>query len=114
VNPLSGGGIINAMKAGRIAGRHAAEAIRAGDTSAQRLEACHAEWMALLGEDHRLYYRIKKTLGTFDDAFFNALARTVNGIAPEKRSVGRVFAHALVKHPSLLPIAARLFLEATL
>lgn len=114
VNPLSGGGIINAMKAGRIAGRHAAEAIRAGDTSARRLEACHAEWMALLGEDHRLYYRIKETLNTFDDAFFNALARTVNGIAPEKRSVGRVFAHALVKHPSLLPIAAKLFLEAAL
>jgi hypothetical protein len=87
VNPLSGGGIINAMKAGRIAGRHAAEAIRAGDTSARRLEACHAEWLALLGEDHRLYYRIKETLNTFDDAFFNALARTVGGIPADKRRV---------------------------
>ncbi|MEK7667179.1 MAG: hypothetical protein AAB409_00855, partial [Gemmatimonadota bacterium] len=108
----SGGGIINAMKAGRIAGRGAAEAIRAGDTSARRLQASHDEWMALLGQDHLLYYRVKETLNTFDDPFFNALARTVNGIPPEKRSLGRVFAHALVHHPSLLPIAARLFLES--
>lgn len=112
INPLSGGGIINAMKAGRIAGRVAAAAIRAGDTSARRLQASHDEWMALLGQDHLLYYRVKETLNTFDDPFFNALARTVNGIPPEQRSLGRVFAHALVRHPSLLPIAARLFLES--
>ena len=114
VNPLSGGGIITAMKAGRIAGRLAARAVRDGDTSAARLQAYHAEWMALLGEDHRLYYRIKEALNTFDDAFFNALSRTVNGIPPAKRSLGRVFAQALVRHPSLLPLAARLFVEAAL
>ena len=112
VNPLSGGGIITAMKAGRIAGRVAAHALRDGDTSAARLERYHAEWLALLGEDHRLYYRIKEALNTFDDAFFNALARTVNGIPAPKRSLGRVFAQALVRHPSLLPLAARLFVEA--
>src|SRR5437879_6100860 len=32
INPLSGGGIVNAMKAGRLAGRVATAAIRAGDT----------------------------------------------------------------------------------
>src|SRR5437879_11006588 len=39
INPLSGGGIGNAMKAGRLAGGVAAAAIRAGDTSASRLSA---------------------------------------------------------------------------
>jgi digeranylgeranylglycerophospholipid reductase len=112
VNPLSGGGIVTAMKAGRIAGRVAAHAVRDGDTSAARLERYAAEWMALLGEDHRLYYRIKEAFNTFDDAFFNALARTVNGIPPAKRTVARVFTQALLHHPSLLPLAARLFLEA--
>lgn len=112
VNPLSGGGIVTAMKAGRIAGRVAAHAIRDGDTSAARLERYHTEWLALLGDDHRLYYRIKEALNTFDDDFFNALARTVNGIPAGKRSLGRVFAQALVRHPSLLPLAARLFVDA--
>ena len=41
INPLSGGGIVNAMKAGRLAGRTAAAAICAGDTSAGRLAAYH-------------------------------------------------------------------------
>src|SRR3989442_499739 len=50
INPLSGGGIVNAMKAGRLAGGVAAAAIRAGDTRASRRSAYHAEWMELLGD----------------------------------------------------------------
>ena len=109
INPLSGGGIINAMKAGRLAGRIAAEAICAGDTSERRLSAYHAAWMELLGDDHLKYYRIKQALDGVNDDFYNALARTVNRIPQEKRTLGRVFAHALFRHPQLIPVAARFF-----
>lgn len=109
INPLSGGGITNAMKAGRLAGKTAAAAICAGDTSERRLAAYHHAWMELLGEDHLKYYRIKQALETVDDEFFNKLARTVNKIPPEKRSIGRIFAHALIRHPQLIPVAARFF-----
>jgi len=110
INPLSGGGIVNAMKAGRLAGRTAAAAIREGDTSGQRLAAYHRAWMELLGEDHLKYYRIKQALEGLDDDFFNALARTVNGIPQRQRTLGRIFAHALLKHPQLIPVAARFFM----
>src|SRR3989454_35287 len=110
INPLSGGGIVNAMKAGRLAGGVAAAAIRAGDTSASRLSAYHAQWMELLGDDHLKYYRLKRALEDLDDQFFNSLARTANTIPPEKRSLGRIFAHALVRHPQLIPVAARFFI----
>src|SRR5438309_260655 len=110
INPLSGGGIVNAMKAGRLAGCTAAAAIRAGDTTARRLATYHHAWMALLGQDHLKYYRIKQALETVDDAFFNALARTVNAIPQERRTLGRIFTHALVKHPQLIPVAARFFI----
>jgi digeranylgeranylglycerophospholipid reductase len=110
INPLSGGGIVNAMKAGRLAGRTAAAAICAGDTSADRLAAYHRDWMQLLGDDHLKYYRIKQALERLDDAFFNGLARTVNAIPREKRTLGRIFAQALVKHPQLIPVAARFFI----
>src|SRR2546425_222003 len=110
VNPLSGAGIVTAMKAGRLAGRVAAAAIREGDTGARRLSAYHQAWMELLGEDHRTYYRIKQALEGLDDRFYNALARTVNGIPEGKRSLRKVFAHALVKHPQLIPVAARYFI----
>jgi digeranylgeranylglycerophospholipid reductase len=109
INPLSGGGITNAMKAGRLAGCTAAAAIRARDTSEKRLSAYHNAWMKLLGEDHLKYYRIKQALEHMDDAFLNSLARTVNKIPHQKRSIGRIFAHALIKHPQLIPVAARFF-----
>lgn len=109
INPLSGGGIVNAMKGGRLAGRLAAAAIVEGDTSAKRLQRYHDDWMQLLGEDHIKYYRMKEALGKLDDGFFNGLARTANRIPVEKRTLGRIFAHALVNHPSLLPVAARFF-----
>src|SRR5437667_284553 len=77
INPLSGGGITNAMKAGRLAGRPAAAAIGAGGTSERRRSAYHKAWMAMLGEDHLTYYRIKQALEGVDDASFNKLARSV-------------------------------------
>jgi digeranylgeranylglycerophospholipid reductase len=109
INPLSGAGIVNAMKAGRLAGRTAAAAIRQGDTGAHRLSAYHQAWMDLLGDDHLKYYRIKQALDGLDDGCFNGLARTANVIPQDKRSLGRVFAHALVRHPQLIPVAARFF-----
>ena len=109
VNPLSGGGIVTAMKAARLAAETAVEALRAGDTSAARLQRYHQRWMALLGDDHVRFYRVKETLGKFDDGFYNQLARTVNGIPLEKRTLGRVFGAALLQHPSLLPVIARYF-----
>ena len=110
VNPLSGGGIVNAMKSGRLAGHTAAAAIRAGDTTAACLADYHRAWMDLLGDDHLKYYAIKQALERFDDGFFNRLARTVNAIPRERRSLGRIFAEALVRHPALLPVAARFFI----
>jgi digeranylgeranylglycerophospholipid reductase len=110
INPLSGGGIVNAMKAGRLAGGTAAAAIREGDTSAHRLSSYHGTWMKLLGEDHLKYYRIKQALENLSDDFFNGLAHTVNQIPLEKRTLGRIFTHALVRHPQLIPVAARFFL----
>jgi len=110
INPLSGGGIVNAMKAGRLAGGTAAAAIREGDTSAHRLSSYHDTWMKLLGEDHLKYYRIKQALENLSDDFFNGLAHMVNQIPLEKRTLGRIFTHALVRHPQLIPVAARFFL----
>ena len=109
VNPLSGGGIVNAMKAGRLAARTAVAALEARDVSAARLRRYHDDWMALLGDDHVRFYKIKEALNKFDDGFYNSLAQRLNGIAIERRTLGRIFATALVTHPSLIPVAARYF-----
>jgi digeranylgeranylglycerophospholipid reductase len=109
INPLSGGGIVNAMKAGRLAAETVLEAFAARDASAAFLQRYHDRWMSLLGDDHLRFHRLKDALGSFDDAFFNGLARTVNGIPEAKRSLRRIFAAALVRHPTLFPVVAKYF-----
>jgi digeranylgeranylglycerophospholipid reductase len=109
INPLSGGGIVNAMKAGRLAADTIADALQAGDTSAGRLQRYHERWMALLGDDHVRFHRVKNALATFDDAFFDGLARSVNRIPQEKRTLRRIFAAALTRHPTLLPVVVKYF-----
>jgi digeranylgeranylglycerophospholipid reductase len=109
INPLSGGGIVNAMKAGRLAAESIVVALAQGDTSAAALAPYHTRWMRLLGDDHVRFYEVKEALARFDDGFFDGLARTVNRIPERRRTLGRIFASALVRHPGLLPVIAKYF-----
>ncbi len=109
INPLSGAGIVTGMKAGRLAGRHAARALREGDASAAALRPYHDEWMALVGRDHAWYYRMNDAVHEMEDGALDRLARAANALPVRKRTLGRIFARALVRQPSLLPVAARFF-----
>ena len=109
INPLSGGGIVNAMKSGRLAAETTVVALRSGNTTARALESYHARWMRLLGDDHVRFYRVKEALARFDDAFYDNLARTVNRIPEPRRTLRRIFGEALVRHPTLLPVVAKYF-----
>jgi digeranylgeranylglycerophospholipid reductase len=60
VDPLTGGGIINGMVAGRLAAEVAVRAIGEGDTSAEALSAYEAGWQAGLGRRMARNYRIKE------------------------------------------------------
>ncbi len=80
VDPLTGGGIINAMAAGRLAARTAAEAIGEGDTSASRL-ACYAEaWHRERGRKMERNYRLRERFAPpsrADERFLQAFALAV-------------------------------------
>ena len=110
INPLSGGGIVNAMKAGRLAAETITGALAKGDTSAAALASYHTRWMRLLGDDHVRFYEVKEALARLDDGFFDGLARTVNRIPERRRTLGRIFASALVRHPGLLPVITKYFI----
>jgi len=60
VDPLTGGGIANAMLAGRLAAEVAAQAIAAGDTSAEALAQYEQRWMAGRGHKMARNYRLKE------------------------------------------------------
>jgi len=63
VDPLTGGGIANAMIAGRLAAEVAAKAIASGDTSAEALALYEERWMVGRGRKMARNYRLKERFG---------------------------------------------------
>jgi digeranylgeranylglycerophospholipid reductase len=59
VDPLTGGGIVNAMAAGQLAAQVAVEAIQAGDASAAFLQRYPAAWGRTNGRKLRRNYRLR-------------------------------------------------------
>lgn len=60
VDPLTGGGIINGMTAGRLAAQVAAQALDTGDTSARRLAAYHEQVDRTMGRHLARNYRLRQ------------------------------------------------------
>jgi len=83
VDPLTGGGIANAMLAGRLAAEVATQAVAAGDTSAEALAQYEKRWMAGRGRKMARNHRLKERFGpdqrTSPD-FLRVFAVAVGGV----------------------------------
>ncbi|MDI7276731.1 MAG: geranylgeranyl reductase family protein [Anaerolineae bacterium] len=66
VDPLTGGGITNAMLAGRLAAQVAVEAIAAGDASATRLARYQELWQQARGRKMERNYRLRERFAAAD------------------------------------------------
>jgi geranylgeranyl reductase family protein len=109
VNAYTGEGIYYAMVTGRHAGDAAAEAVAAGDASAQRLGVYEARWRAEIGEELADSVRIQRRL------FANpALADAIIQAASLDARLCRLFALVALGEASLrrhrLELAWRFFL----
>ncbi|HEC56268.1 MAG TPA: NAD(P)/FAD-dependent oxidoreductase [Candidatus Syntrophoarchaeum butanivorans] len=78
-DPLTGGGIINAMEAGTIAGEVAARAIEHGDTSAAGLEAYEKRWREGIGKKIGKMLRAKNVFFGLSDRELNAISASLQG-----------------------------------
>jgi digeranylgeranylglycerophospholipid reductase len=77
VDPLTGGGIANAMAAGQMAARIAVEAIVCGDTSAGFLARYEEQWQATAGRKLQRNYRLREKFPPArraDERFVHAFA----------------------------------------
>ncbi|UCF62207.1 MAG: geranylgeranyl reductase family protein [Anaerolineaceae bacterium] len=82
VDPLTGGGIINAMTAGRLAAEVAAEAVVLGDTSRVTLSQYVDRWNTSLGRKMKRNYRLRMKFSPedrHDERFLRAFALAVGG-----------------------------------
>ena len=82
VDPLTGGGIINAMLAGKLAAEVAAEALAGGDTSAAFLARYRERWQAGTGRKMQRNYRLRAAFPPerrSDERFVHAFALAAGG-----------------------------------
>ncbi len=109
VDPVTGGGIISGMHAGKLAGIRAAEAIRAGDVSDAFFQEYVKAWAKAGGKNHERLYKVKEAIYKFSDDDLNHIADKVLAVPDEKRTLVKIFSIALMRKPSLLLDVAGLF-----
>ncbi len=109
VNPISGGGISTALLSGRIAGEVAGAAIHAGDVSAKAMKDYPKRWHKAEGKTHEMLYKLKNTIFNLTDEEFEAIADAGLKVPVEKRTMITLFRAALVKKPSLILDAIKIF-----
>lgn len=109
-NPLSGGGIIPALEAGRLAGEVAAQALAEKDLSARSLSRYQRAWNQSLGRSYVRYYRLKEAVARLPDETLNATVRALRATDPHQLTLFQVFMTALRNRPSLILDIRHLFL----
>ncbi len=101
-NPLTGGGIVNALLAGKIAGRVAGEAVAERNVSKKRLSEYPKEWVKTEGKHNEIFYRIRSVVDRFKDEDLNRVARLLSAVPSEDRTAAHLFKTILFRHPKLL------------
>ncbi|WP_292469162.1 NAD(P)/FAD-dependent oxidoreductase [Methanolobus sp.] len=79
-DPITGGGIINAMEAGKIAGEVAYNAITKGDVSTKALQEYEDRWRGSIGYEINNSLIVKETFTDFTDNEINSLAHSLEGV----------------------------------
>ncbi|MDP8210966.1 MAG: NAD(P)/FAD-dependent oxidoreductase [Candidatus Stygibacter australis] len=114
VNPITGGGIVQAMIAARIAGRVAADSIAAGDQSKKYLLRYKKEWDAKLGKIQKTMYSMKEKFMNMNDEKFNKLVKMCQGIPKDEFSLKKLFSVAMKGNPLLVAEIAKTFVMSKL
>ncbi len=101
-DPISGGGIPNAMHSGKFAAEAALEAIRIGDISTKVLNAYPKRWDNEIGKNFKAICRIRDGMYKFTDEDIDRWAEVLCKIPSEEMTLARVFRTVLRHHPNLL------------
>jgi digeranylgeranylglycerophospholipid reductase len=86
VNPMTGGGIINSLIAGRIAGETAAEALRKGRAVERALRPYEKRCSERIMSMNRRLYELKEGILSIPDERFDEIARELLDLPREKRT----------------------------
>ena len=101
-NPLTGGGIFNALISGKHAGEIAAKAIERDDVSAIGLRGYISRIDSDIVKFNQRAYRLKEAVFKLSDEALNNTARQILALPPKKRTMKNIFLKGLVSQPTLI------------
>ncbi|HXX77408.1 MAG TPA: NAD(P)/FAD-dependent oxidoreductase [Ktedonobacteraceae bacterium] len=118
---LVGEGIRFAIYSGHMAGTVAAEAVKAGDTSAVFLERFDKQWRARFGRDMDIAYFINKHIASYSDVQWDNALHLMQRLTPTQVaqalrgdfSVGLIMG-VLARNPGLVATGGKKFLDVLL
>jgi len=102
IDPITGGGIGNGCRAGRILGEVLGEASNTGDWSLGQLMKYEKGWRAILEEGLFRNWMAKNKLVTLTDNDFDLIIGTLAEVGVEKLSIHRILKVIKERHPQLV------------
>ena len=102
IDPITGGGIGNGCRAGRILGEVLARCAEAGDFSSDALQAYEKGWRAVLEEQLWRNWVAKNKLATLSDEAFNKIVEVLSTANLTKLSVHRILIAIKERYPELV------------
>ncbi len=110
VNPISGGGIVQAMIAGSIAGKVAAEAVKKQRFDKKFLKKYRKEWDKRLGNTQKTMFKMKDKFLYMKDEKLDSIVENCSKIPPEKFTTATLFKEAIKEDPKLVMEIAKAFI----
>ena len=101
-DPVSGGGIPNAMYSGKFAAETAIEAIRSSDVSQEVLSTYPKRWDREIGKHFKHICRIRDGVFKFPDEALDRYAAALSREPGEQLTLAKIFQTVLTQQPSLL------------
>jgi len=102
IDPITGGGIANACKAGKVAGEVLGRATQEKDFSAENLQEYEKGWRELLEEDLYRNWMAKEKLVTLSDETFDMIIGTLAEVGVDKLSIFNILKVMEDRHPELV------------
>jgi digeranylgeranylglycerophospholipid reductase len=102
IDPITGGGISNSCKAGKVAGEVLAKAARERNFSEQSLRRYEKGWRDLIEDNLYRNWMAKEKLVTLSDDTFNKIINALNEVGVEKMSTLAILKAIETKHPDLV------------
>ena len=101
IDPLTGGGIVNACISGKLAGETAAESVKRGDNGRRFLRKYERAWQDRMYKKHLRNWKAKQKFDALDDDAFNGIIRTLSEARPHANTLSMLYA-LVKKHPALV------------